>query len=97
MDEADKLCNRIAIMDHGKILVNDTSAAYYPWGALTNIRWFHVLTLFNPLTYLRRRAALFQGAPAPGPRIAHPQSLCDPHRARHIGSRHVHRRHPDVP
>src|SRR5581483_5503356 len=26
MDEADKLCNRIAIMDHGKILVNDTPA-----------------------------------------------------------------------
>lgn len=26
MDEADRLCNRIAIMDHGKILVNDTSA-----------------------------------------------------------------------
>ena len=26
MDEADKLCERIAIMDHGKILVNDTSA-----------------------------------------------------------------------
>ena len=26
MDEADKLCHRIAIMDHGKILVNDTSA-----------------------------------------------------------------------
>jgi ABC-2 type transport system ATP-binding protein len=25
MDEADKLCNRIAIMDHGKILVNDTA------------------------------------------------------------------------
>lgn len=24
MDEADKLCNRIAVMDHGKILVNDT-------------------------------------------------------------------------
>jgi len=26
MDEADKLCDRIAVMDHGKILVNDTSA-----------------------------------------------------------------------
>jgi ABC-2 type transport system ATP-binding protein len=26
MDEADKLCDRIAIMDHGKILVNDTPA-----------------------------------------------------------------------
>ncbi len=27
MDEADRLCHRIAIMDHGKILVNDTPAA----------------------------------------------------------------------
>jgi ABC-2 type transport system ATP-binding protein len=27
MDEADRLCRRIAIMDHGKILVNDTPAA----------------------------------------------------------------------
>jgi ABC-2 type transport system ATP-binding protein len=26
MDEADQLCARIAVMDHGKILVNDTSA-----------------------------------------------------------------------
>lgn len=26
MDEADKLCQRIAVMDHGKVLVNDTSA-----------------------------------------------------------------------
>jgi ABC-2 type transport system ATP-binding protein len=26
MDEADRLCHRIAIMDHGKILVNDTPA-----------------------------------------------------------------------
>jgi ABC-2 type transport system ATP-binding protein len=26
MDEADRLCNRIAVMDHGRILVNDTSA-----------------------------------------------------------------------
>jgi ABC-2 type transport system ATP-binding protein len=26
MDEADRLCERIAIMDHGKILVNNTSA-----------------------------------------------------------------------
>ena len=26
MDEADRLCHRIAIMDHGKLLVNDTTA-----------------------------------------------------------------------
>lgn len=28
-----------------------TGCTYYPWGALQNIRWFQVLTLFNPLTY----------------------------------------------
>jgi ABC-2 type transport system permease protein len=28
-----------------------TGCTYYPWGALNNIRWFQVVTLFNPLTY----------------------------------------------
>ncbi len=28
-----------------------TGCTYYPWGALSNIRWFQVITLFNPLTY----------------------------------------------
>ncbi|MBC8165908.1 MAG: ABC transporter permease [Bryobacteraceae bacterium] len=28
-----------------------TGCTYYPWGALSNIRWFQILTLFNPLTY----------------------------------------------
>jgi ABC-2 type transport system permease protein len=28
-----------------------TGCTYYPWGALINIRWFQVVTLFNPLTY----------------------------------------------
>lgn len=28
-----------------------TGCTYYPWGALTRIRWFQVLTLLNPLTY----------------------------------------------
>lgn len=28
-----------------------TGCTYYPWGALSRIRWFQVLTLFNPLTY----------------------------------------------
>lgn len=28
-----------------------TGCTYYPWAALRNIRWFQVLTLFNPLTY----------------------------------------------
>lgn len=28
-----------------------TGCTYYPWGALSNIRWFQMITLFNPLTY----------------------------------------------
>ncbi|MBZ5608604.1 MAG: ABC transporter permease [Acidobacteriia bacterium] len=28
-----------------------TGCTYYPWGALDHIRWFQVVTLFNPLTY----------------------------------------------
>jgi ABC-2 type transport system permease protein len=28
-----------------------TGCTYYPWGALTEIRWFQILTLLNPLTY----------------------------------------------
>jgi ABC-2 type transport system ATP-binding protein len=45
MDEADKLCNRIAIMDHGKILVNDTSAGLkrlIPGGTVLEVRAFAV-------------------------------------------------------
>jgi ABC-2 type transport system ATP-binding protein len=41
MDEADKLCHRIAIMDHGKILVNDTPAALkklIPGGSVLELR-----------------------------------------------------------
>ncbi|HKD07926.1 MAG TPA: ABC transporter permease [Bryobacteraceae bacterium] len=28
-----------------------TGCTYYPWGALSRIRWFQAITLFNPLTY----------------------------------------------
>jgi ABC-2 type transport system permease protein len=28
-----------------------TGCTYYPWGALEAIKWFQVITLFNPLTY----------------------------------------------
>ncbi len=28
-----------------------TGCTYYPWAALKTIRWFQVVTLFNPLTY----------------------------------------------
>src|SRR5262249_42511621 len=28
-----------------------TGCTYYPWASLGGLRWFQVLTLFNPLTY----------------------------------------------
>ncbi len=28
-----------------------TGCTYYPWGSLDSIKWFQVITLFNPLTY----------------------------------------------
>jgi ABC-2 type transport system permease protein len=28
-----------------------TGCTYYPWGSLDSIRWFQIITLFNPLTY----------------------------------------------
>lgn len=28
-----------------------TGCTYYPWGQLDSIRWFQIVTLFNPLTY----------------------------------------------
>jgi ABC-2 type transport system permease protein len=28
-----------------------TGCTYYPWGSLDSIKWFQVVTLFNPLTY----------------------------------------------
>src|SRR5437763_9029801 len=28
-----------------------TGCTYYPWGTLDSIRWFQIVTLFNPLTY----------------------------------------------
>jgi ABC-2 type transport system permease protein len=41
-----------------------TGAAFYPWQALDSLRWFQVVTLFNPLTYVSEgmRSAL-TGAP----------------------------------
>jgi ABC-2 type transport system permease protein len=29
-----------------------TGATFYPWAALDGLRWFQVITLFNPLTYV---------------------------------------------
>ncbi len=28
-----------------------TGCTYYPWGSLDSIKWFQIITLFNPLTY----------------------------------------------
>ena len=28
-----------------------TGSTYYPWGRLSTVRWFQIVTLFNPLTY----------------------------------------------
>jgi ABC-2 type transport system permease protein len=37
-----------------------TGATFYPWKLLTDLRWFQIVTLFNPLTYVSEgsRAAL---------------------------------------
>jgi ABC-2 type transport system permease protein len=37
-----------------------TGATFYPWQSLGNLRWFQVVTLLNPLTYVSEgsRAAL---------------------------------------
>src|SRR5579871_3640185 len=45
-----------------------TGCTYYPWGTLDSLRWFQVVTLFNPLTYASEglRSAMvpvFQGLP----------------------------------
>jgi ABC-2 type transport system permease protein len=29
-----------------------TGATFYPWAALDDLRWFQIVTLFNPLTYV---------------------------------------------
>jgi ABC-2 type transport system permease protein len=29
-----------------------TGAAMYPWATLDSLRWFQIVTLFNPLTYM---------------------------------------------
>jgi ABC-2 type transport system ATP-binding protein len=52
MDEADRLCNRIAIMDHGKILVNDTSAGLkklIPGGTVLEVHAYGPPGLKDPI------------------------------------------------
>ena len=46
-----------------------TGCTYYPWGLLDGIRWFQIITLFNPLTYAAeglRHAMVPPIAAAPG-------------------------------
>src|SRR5215469_218617 len=40
-----------------------TGSTYYPWAQLGNIKWFQVITLFNPLTYASEglRSAMVPG------------------------------------
>ena len=41
-----------------------TGATFYPWAALDTLRWFQVITLLNPLTYVSEglRAAVTDAA-----------------------------------
>ena len=34
-----------------------TGATFYPWQALSSLRWFQVVTLFDPLTYVSEEDA----------------------------------------
>jgi ABC-2 type transport system permease protein len=49
-----------------------TGATFYPWAALERLRWFQVVTLFNPLTYVSEgmRGALTSVAHLPAGWIA---------------------------
>jgi ABC-2 type transport system permease protein len=40
-----------------------TGSTYYPWASLGNIKWFQIITLFNPLTYASEglRSAMVPG------------------------------------
>jgi ABC-2 type transport system permease protein len=40
-----------------------TGSTYYPWAQLGNIKWFQIITLFNPLTYASEglRSAMVPG------------------------------------
>jgi len=46
-----------------------TGCALYPWAALGSIKWFQILTLFNPLTYAAEglRYAMIPSAPGYAP------------------------------
>jgi ABC-2 type transport system permease protein len=44
-----------------------TGCTYYPWGSLDSLKWFQVITLFNPLTYAAEglRYAMVPNLPGP--------------------------------
>src|SRR5204862_7609182 len=44
-----------------------TGCAYYPWASLSAIKWFQILTLFNPLTYAAEGMRYDMIPPIPGP------------------------------
>jgi ABC-2 type transport system permease protein len=48
-----------------------TGCSQYPWPLLDNIRWFQIVTLFNPMTYVSEalRGALVPGVPHIAPWI----------------------------
>jgi len=43
-----------------------TGCAYYPWASLSAIKWFQILTLFNPLTYAAEGMRYAMIPPIPG-------------------------------
>ncbi len=43
-----------------------TGCALYPWAALDSIKWFQILTLFNPLTYAAEGLRYAMIPPVPG-------------------------------
>lgn len=45
-----------------------TGCTYYPWGTLGSIKWFQIITLFNPMTYAAEglRAAMVPPLPQGG-------------------------------
>jgi ABC-2 type transport system permease protein len=69
-----------------------TGCVQYPWPSLTELRWFQVVTLFNPITYASEgiRAAMLPLGPAHD----HLEGGCGPDR-RHGPARHG--RDPRVP
>lgn len=87
MDEADKLCHRIAIMDHGKILVNDTPAELkklIPGGSVLELRAYvpesdstgiagRLADALRGLRGVTKVDAVSDAAPAPAPAEAPPE------------------------